>query len=111
MGLGTWKNSASELPPGLWDLKKFQALPLYRLIQALGLEKFHAGASSKALGLGKILSSASIQALEFEKMLSFPFFRLQPVGEAPNVARCEVSLFCLLHISSKLFLLTYSSKP
>jgi len=34
-------------------------------------------------------------------MLSFPFLRLQPVG--------EVSLFCLLHISSKLFLLTYNS--
>jgi len=29
---------------------------------------------------------------------------------APNVAKCELSLFCLLHISSKLFLLTYSSK-
>ena len=23
MGLGTWKNSTSELPPGLWDLEKF----------------------------------------------------------------------------------------
>ena len=62
-------------------------------------------------GLRKILSSASIQALGFEKMLSFPFLQLQPVGEAPSVAWCEVSLFCLLHISSKLFLLTYSSKP
>jgi len=99
-------------------------LPLY---MALGLEKIHARASSWALGLGKIsifiptstymeigseiLSPASIQALGFEKMLSFLFLRLQPVGEAPSVARFEVSLFCLLHISSKLFLLTYSSKP
>ena len=64
------------------------------------LEKFHARASSWwALGLGKI------------SIFSFPFLRLQPVGEAPSVSRCEVSLFCLLHISSKLFLLTYSSKP
>ena len=31
MGLGTWKNSTPELFPGLWDLEKFQALPLYRL--------------------------------------------------------------------------------
>ena len=23
MGLGTWKNSMPELPPGLWDLEKF----------------------------------------------------------------------------------------
>ena len=23
MGLGTWKNSTPELPPGLWDLQKF----------------------------------------------------------------------------------------
>jgi len=23
MGLGTWKNSTSELPPGLWDSEKF----------------------------------------------------------------------------------------
>ena len=80
------------LPPGLWDL-----------------EKFHTGASSQALRLRKILRSASMQVLGFEKMLSFPFLRLQPVGEAPSVARCEVTLFCLLHISSKLFLLTYSA--
>ena len=35
----TWKNSMLELPPGLWHLEKFQALPLDRLIQALGFEK------------------------------------------------------------------------
>ena len=29
MGLGTWKNSTPELPPGLWDLEKFRTLPLY----------------------------------------------------------------------------------
>ena len=23
VGLGTWKNSTPELPPGLWDLEKF----------------------------------------------------------------------------------------
>ena len=67
------------------------------------LEKFHAPTSSWALGLSKILSSASIQALGFEKMLSFPFLQLQPAG--------EVSLFCLLYISSKLFLLTYNCRP
>jgi len=83
------------------------------------VEKFHARASSWALGLGKIslfiptftymeigsgiLSPASIQALGFEKIFTFLFLRLEPVG--------EVSLFCLLHISSKLFLSTYSSKP
>ena len=66
------------------------------------LEKFHARASSEALGLRKILSSASLQALGFKKMLKFPFLQLQPIG--------EVSLFCLLHLSSELFLLTYSSK-
>ena len=91
MGLATWRNSTPELPPGLWDLEKFQALPLYRLNLY------------RLWGLGKILNSASIQALRFEKMLSFSFLRLQPVG--------EVSLFCLLHISFKLFMLTYSSKP
>ena len=32
MGLGTWKNSTTDLPPELWDSEKFQALPLYRLI-------------------------------------------------------------------------------
>ena len=93
---------------GPLDLEKFRAPPSYSL---WGLEKFHAGASSQALGLRTILSSTSIQALRFEKILNFPFLRLQPVGEAPSLARCEVSLFCLLHISSKLFLLTYSSKP
>ena len=49
MGLETWKNSTPKLPPRLWDLAKFRALPLYRLwdlenskhylIQALGLVK------------------------------------------------------------------------
>ena len=116
----------------LISLEKFRAPPSYNLrvlekfrILPLGpwdLEKFHARASSWDLGLGKIsifiptstyirrltlglwkiLSFASIQALGFERMLSFPFLRLQPAG--------EVSLSCLLHISSKLFLLTYSSK-
>ena len=31
------------------------------------------------------------------------------LGKIPSTA--EVSLFCLLHISSKLFLLTYNSRP
>jgi len=43
-----------ELPPRLWDLEKFRALPLYRL---------------------------------------WDYSTPEP--------RCEVSLFCLLHISSK----------
>ena len=97
MGLGTGKNSTSELPPALWDLEKFRSSSLH-------LHNY------MEIGSG-ILSPASIQALGFEKMLSFPFLRLQPVDEAPSVARCEVSLFCLLHISSKLFLLIYSCKP
>ena len=78
-------------------VKNMKNSPSYRLGD---LEKFHGRASSWALGLGKILSSASIQALGFEKMLSFPFLRLQHVDEAPSVARCDVSLFRLLHISS-----------
>ena len=111
LGLGKIPRPRSLL--GCGTRKNFKLSCLYiGFVQALvwDLEKFHAGASSQVLGLGKILSSASIQALGFEKMLSFPFLRLQPVGEAPSVVRCEVSLFCLLHISSKLFLLTYSSK-
>ena len=65
-----------------------------------------------ALGLRKIPSTAFIQSLRLWKIsLSFVFLRLQPVDEAPSVARCEVSLFRLLYISSKLFLLTYNSKP
>ena len=79
---------------GPWDLEKFRILPLYMGLRTW--KKFHAQAPSWTLG--------------FEKMLSFPFLRLQSVGEAPRYARCEVSLFCLLHISSKLFPLTYSSK-
>ena len=82
MGLETWKNSTPELPPGLWDLDKFQVVPLYRLIQALGLGKIPRWSLLlSSLGLRKIMSSASIQVLGFEKMLSFPFLRLQPVGE------------------------------
>jgi len=91
MGLGNWKNFMPEHPPGLKSI----SIP-----------------SSTYMEIGSgILSPASLQALGFEKMLSFLFLRLQPAGEAPNVARCEMSLFCLLHISSKLFLLTYISKP
>ena len=74
MGLGTWKN--------------FDLHPTLTYVE---------------IGSG-ILSPASIQALGFEKMLSFFFLGLQPVGEAPSVARCEVLLFRLIHISSKLFL-------
>ena len=104
---GTWKNSELRLHivSGTWKNSEFSPF-----IWALGL-KFHARAPSWTLGLGKISSFASIQVLGFEKMLSFPFPRLQPVGETPSGARCEVSHFCLLLISSKLFLLTYSSRP
>ena len=81
MGLGTRKNSTPELPPGLWDLEKFR---------------------SSYLHLHKILCSASIQALGFQKMLSFPFLRLQPVGKAPSVVKCEVRGVTLLSPPCKL---------
>ena len=29
MGLGTWKNSTPELPPGLWCLEKFRSSSLH----------------------------------------------------------------------------------
>ena len=51
---GSWDLEKFRTPPSysLWDLEKFRILPLY--VWALGLGKFHAGASSWALGLGKI---------------------------------------------------------
>jgi len=74
MGLGTWKSFTPKRSPGLRDSEKFQALPLYRLIQALGLGKIaRRSLLLSSLGLGKILSSASIQVLGFEKMLRLPF--------------------------------------
>ena len=110
---GTWKNS--KFSPSIWVLsgkiphlsfllgsETWKNFDLHPYIYIYG---------DRLWNLEKILSPASIQALGFEKMLSFLFLRLQPVGETPSVARFEVSLSCLLHISSKLFLLTYSSKP
>ena len=55
VGLRTWKNCTPQFPSELWDLEKFQALPLYRLWDL------------KALRLGKILcpsSRLSLLALE-----------------------------------------------
>ena len=103
---GTWKNSDFSPPlHGPWDLKKFRAR-----------------ASSWALGLGKIPSlnsyrfwdikksrflplymgwknstpKLSPRLWDLKKKLSFLLLRLQGV--------CEVSLFCLFHISFKLSL-------
>ena len=33
MGLGTWKNSTPELPPGLWNLEKFRSSSLHLRIR------------------------------------------------------------------------------
>ena len=44
MGVGTWKSSTPELPPGLWNLEKFRssALHLHNLYgdRLWDLEKF-----------------------------------------------------------------------
>ena len=93
---GTWKNFKLRLNIGLyrlWDLEISTPEPLPRLWD---LEKFW------ALPLYRLW--------DLKKRWASPSFDYSLLA-VPSVARCEVSLFCLLHISSKLFLLTYSNKP
>ena len=84
---------------GSWDLEKFRAPPSYSLWD---LEKFRILPLHVGFGTWKNLDLHPYIYIYGDRLWD-PFLRLQHVG--------EVSLFCLLHISSKLFLSIYSSKP
>ena len=104
---------------GPWNLEKFRAPPSYSLWD---LEKFHAWTFSWALGLGKI--SIFIPASTYTEIGSGTWKNSELclyTGSGiwknvelflPFITACwRGSTLFLLHISSKLFLLTYSSKP